>query len=164
MPGSSSPDSSSFISTEALVTLAMIFIGLFVGYLFIIKPQQEQKKEEEIFLKDIKLGSKVVTLGGIHGKISDMNETQVLLVMEDGNSHILVEKRAISTEATQSVYGPAPKKKTKKAKSTVKKKSTAKAKAGKKVTKKTKQHQKKCPTSLLVASCPLSHEATKGVL
>lgn len=79
----------------------MITIALAIGvfYFFMIRPQQKKVKEAEKFRDSLKVGDKVVTLGGLHGTIvSSDNETIVLNV--DNGVRLTFEKSAISAEAT----------------------------------------------------------------
>lgn len=76
-----------------------IMIGLLivVFYLFFIRPQTKKAKQQRKFREELKKGDKVVTIGGIHGKISDINETTVIL--DTGNTKMTIEKSAISMDA-----------------------------------------------------------------
>ena len=51
--------------------LPMILIGL-IFYFLILRPQTQQKKIHEIELSNMKAGDKVITRGGVYGKIIDM--------------------------------------------------------------------------------------------
>lgn len=95
--------------------IGLIAVLLVILYFFILAPQQNQKKEEEKFAKGMKIGDKVVTIGGIHGAIVDMDEHKVLIQMMYNDAQILLEKQAISLEATKNRYKlPAPSAKKKK--------------------------------------------------
>jgi preprotein translocase subunit YajC len=60
-----------------------------------IRPQQKRQKEEKKFRESLTKGQKVVTIGGLHGKIAEVKETTVL--MEVANDvKIEVEKTAIA--------------------------------------------------------------------
>ena len=71
--------------------MLLIFI---VFWLFIIRPKQKQLSKENEFRKNLKKGDKVITAGGIHGKIVGIKESTVLLEIEGGNK-IKVNKTAI---------------------------------------------------------------------
>lgn len=83
---------------------------LFVLWFFMIRPQSKKAKEQAEFSNSIQKGEKVVTTGGIHGKIAraDENDTSVLLEV-DNNVKIRIEKSAISMDLTKAAY-PADKK------------------------------------------------------
>lgn len=71
-----------------------------VFYLFFIRPQQKKQKDTKKFIEAIKKGDQVVTLGGIHGKISSVDESTVTLDVDRGNK-LVVEKSSISLDASK---------------------------------------------------------------
>ena len=76
-------------------------IGLLVVlYFFMIRPQQKKAKEARKFRESLQKGSKVVTIGGIHGKVVEVNDTTVLLEV-DSNVKLRFEKSAIAMDNTQ---------------------------------------------------------------
>ena len=80
----------------------LIFIGgiLLVFYFFMIRPQQKKQKDQKKFIGAIKKGDKVVTLGGIHGKVSAMDDDTITLEVDRG-ARIKMEKSSISFEASK---------------------------------------------------------------
>lgn len=85
------PDVGFFIMMGAL---------LLVMYFFMIRPQSKKAKEQKEFIANMKKGDKVVTIGGIHGKIMKVDEAS-LLVEVDSNTKLRIEKSAVSVESTQ---------------------------------------------------------------
>jgi preprotein translocase subunit YajC len=75
-----------------LIMLVLI-IGVF--YFFMIRPQMKKQKELKKFREGLAQGDKVVTIGGIHGKILEVGDTNILLSCE-GGSKLRVEKSAVS--------------------------------------------------------------------
>ena len=80
---------------------SFLFIILIIAifYMFMIRPQQKKMKEAKAFRESLKKGNKVVTIGGIHGKIESVKDNAVILIVEDGNK-IKIEKSAISSESS----------------------------------------------------------------
>ncbi|MCT4560620.1 MAG: preprotein translocase subunit YajC [Crocinitomicaceae bacterium] len=74
--------------------IVMLVLILVVFYFFMIRPQMKKQKELKKFREEMKPGDKVVTIGGIHGKILEINDTTVLLNSE--GSKIRFDKSAIS--------------------------------------------------------------------
>ena len=66
----------------------------FIFYFFMIRPQTKRQKEERIFRESLGKGDKVHTIGGIHGKIVTMEETTVILQIDD-TTKIRIEKSAL---------------------------------------------------------------------
>ena len=77
----------------------LIFFVLIFGvfWFFMIRPQVKKQKAERKFREQIKKGDKVVTSGGIHGKVSSVSEGTVLLDAGDGIK-LKIEKSALSLD------------------------------------------------------------------
>jgi len=78
-----------------------IVLMMAVLYFLMIRPQQTRVKKEKEFESTLKVGDKVVTKAGIHGRISEMAETTVIIETMAGK--IKMEKAAISLELSQKV-------------------------------------------------------------
>ena len=78
-------------------TILMFGLMFVVFYLFMIRPQMKKTKEEKKFREEMKKGDKVVTIGGIHGKIAEVKETTILLDVGEGQ-RLKLEKAAISKD------------------------------------------------------------------
>lgn len=76
-------------------TLVMFAAIIAIFYFMIIRPQGKRQKERQKMLEAMKKGDKVVTSGGIHGKIIAMEDKTVLLEISD-NVKVKVEKSAVS--------------------------------------------------------------------
>jgi preprotein translocase subunit YajC len=78
----------------------LMMVALFVVfYLFMIRPQQKKQKDAKKFRESLAKGSRVVTIGGLHGKIVDVNDKTVLLDVGD-NVKLRFEKSAIAMDAS----------------------------------------------------------------
>ncbi|MEZ4800174.1 MAG: preprotein translocase subunit YajC [Flavobacteriales bacterium] len=73
--------------------------GMFViMYLFMIRPQMKKMKEAKKFQQGIQVGDKVVTTGGIHGKVVEVGDTDIVMSLDQGRMR--VEKAALSADRT----------------------------------------------------------------
>lgn len=90
--------------------LLMILMIVVVFYFFMIRPQMKKAKMEKEFKTSLNKGDKVVTIGGAHGKIVEVQDTTFLIELAD-NVKVKFEKSAISAEATKQYQQPAPVKK-----------------------------------------------------
>lgn len=83
-------------------TIMIIYIGAIfaVMYFFFIRPQSKKLKEAKKFIDAVAKGDKVVTTGGIHGTVDEINDTTILLRI-DSHVRVKVDKSAISAELTQ---------------------------------------------------------------
>ncbi|NNE47741.1 MAG: preprotein translocase subunit YajC [Rhodothermales bacterium] len=75
--------------------LPLILIFL-VFYFFIIRPQKKKEDERKAMISAVRKGDKVVTIGGVHGSVTQVDETSVL-VQVDTNVKLRVEKSALSS-------------------------------------------------------------------
>ncbi|HJT82586.1 MAG TPA: preprotein translocase subunit YajC [Chthoniobacterales bacterium] len=72
------------------------FIFIFIiMYFLLLRPQMRRQKEQQRLVSALKTGDRVVTSSGIHGLISNVKETTVILKVAD-NVKIEVEKSAIT--------------------------------------------------------------------
>jgi len=79
------------------ITTFLPFILIFVVmYFFMILPQQKRIKKEKEFETGLKVGDKIVTKSGFHGKVVEMSETTA--VIETMSGKLKIEKSAISME------------------------------------------------------------------
>ena len=73
------------------------FLLMFVViYFFMIRPQQKRAKAEKEFESSLKVGDKIITKSGLHGKIAELAETTV--VVETMSGKLKMERSAISME------------------------------------------------------------------
>jgi preprotein translocase subunit YajC len=78
------------------VWMNFFFIALFIGmiYFALIRPQSQAKKKAEETVRAAKTGDKIVTGSGIHGVITNVKESTVILKIAD-NVKIEIEKSSI---------------------------------------------------------------------
>ena len=77
---------------SSLIMFGMLFA---VMYFFMIRPQIKKQKKEREYRSALKKGNKVVTIGGIHGKITDIKEDTFIIDVHGGNT-LKVEKSAVT--------------------------------------------------------------------
>lgn len=68
-------------SLGSLIPLVAV-VGIF--YFFMIRPQMKRQKETKQFREALGKGDKVLTVGGIYGKIVETKDTTVILEVADG--------------------------------------------------------------------------------
>jgi preprotein translocase subunit YajC len=95
----------SFILAQApAAPSAASSIGNFVPFIFIfvimyfvlLRPQMKRQKDQQRLVSALKTGDRVVTNGGIHGLISNVKDTTVIVKVAD-NVKIEIEKTAVTT-------------------------------------------------------------------
>lgn len=78
--------------------LPLILI-LVVFYFFMIRPQMKKQKEVRKFRESLSNGDKVITTGGIYGKIVEVREQVVILEVED-KMRLKVDKAALVRDSS----------------------------------------------------------------
>jgi len=83
---------------------SLIFLGLIivVFYFFFIRPQVKRTKDQKKYREELKKGQKIVTIGGIHGKIIEIGDTTVIIEVE-GQNRLKLEKSAVATDAQDTI-------------------------------------------------------------
>ena len=79
----------------------LIFLVLFVAvmYFFMFLPQIKKQKKQKKFIAELKKGDKVVTTGGIHGKVLELKDLTASIDI-GGGTKMKKNRAAISMEAT----------------------------------------------------------------
>lgn len=72
----------------------MIVALIAIFYFFMIAPQQKKQKKINAFRNSLKKGDKVMTAGGIYGRIREIKDNYVLLEI-DSNVTIKIDKNSI---------------------------------------------------------------------
>lgn len=84
------------------LTQILPFLLMFVViYFFMIRPQQTKLKKEKEFEAALKVGDRIVTKSGIHGKIAELAETTV--VIETMSGKLKMERSSISNEMSEAL-------------------------------------------------------------
>ena len=78
-----------------ILPLLLMFVVL---YFFMIRPQQKRAKNEREFESNLKVGDKIITKSGIHGKIVELADST--LVIETMAGKLKMERSSISMELT----------------------------------------------------------------
>jgi preprotein translocase subunit YajC len=89
---SASPAAAGPNPIASFVPLILIFI---IMYFLLFRPQMRRQKEQQRVVSALKTGDRVVTGSGIHGLISNVKETTVILKVAD-NVKIEIEKSAVA--------------------------------------------------------------------
>ncbi len=81
------------------VFLLVSFIVVF--YLFMVRPQQRRQKEQRDFLDQLQKGVEVITIGGIHGRVHEVQDQLVVLEVDQKGTKITFSKNAVSIDASK---------------------------------------------------------------
>lgn len=81
--------------TSMIFLLAIILIF----YFFMIRPQVKKQKDARKFREELKNGDKVLTIGGIYGKIIEIRDKAVILEVED-KMRLKIDKTALVKDSS----------------------------------------------------------------
>ncbi|OPJ56764.1 preprotein translocase subunit YajC [Alkalithermobacter paradoxus] len=74
--------------------MSVVFVAVF--YFLLIRPQQKREKELKEMRSSLKVGDEIVTIGGLLGKISKIDEEYVTIEVGNDKTKICVEKWGIA--------------------------------------------------------------------
>lgn len=80
----------------------MIGAMIVVFYLFFIRPQMKKTKDQKKFREGLKKGDKIITIGGIHGKIIEDQEKTFTIEVE-GQNRLKVERTAVAMDSSSQI-------------------------------------------------------------
>ncbi|PIE50477.1 MAG: preprotein translocase subunit YajC [Flavobacteriales bacterium] len=84
--------------------MLIMMVAMFAGaYFLMIRPQVKKQKKEKNFQESLKVGQKIVTTSGLHGRIAQVQEDGV--IVETLSGKLKFEKAAISQEFTENRFG-----------------------------------------------------------
>lgn len=83
-----------------ILMLGLMFV---VFYFFLIRPQQKKQKEAQEFSNSMKIGDRIITIGGVHGKIVAINEDNTYTIQVDGPTRLKIEKSAVNADASKAL-------------------------------------------------------------
>ncbi|WP_297043928.1 preprotein translocase subunit YajC [Thermoflavifilum sp.] len=88
---------------QANPSFSLIFMLaiILVMWLFLIRPQAKKAKLQKQFSDSIKVGDKIVTIAGIHGRVNKINDDNTLQIEIAPSTYMTIERSAVSMEYTQ---------------------------------------------------------------
>src|SRR3954469_14392737 len=77
-----------------LIAIVVVF------YFFMIRPQMKKSKEQKKYIESLKKGDKVLTIGGIYGKIAEVREDGTMILEVEDGSKMRISKNAVSNDGS----------------------------------------------------------------
>ena len=84
-----------------LMQLAPLLLMFVIFYFLLIRPQQKTAKKHQEFLKNLKVGDRVVTSGGLYGQITGLTDQAITLEIAD-KVRVKVARNGIAGSAQES--------------------------------------------------------------
>ena len=97
-PAASAGGQQSPFNPTSMVWVICMFV---IFYFLAIRPQSLRQKQQEALIKAVKSGDKVITSSGIHGLVSNVKESTLILKIAD-NVKIELEKSSIGSVVKRS--------------------------------------------------------------
>jgi preprotein translocase subunit YajC len=85
--------------SNPLLTFLPLILVFVVFYFFMIRPQMKKQKEMNNFRTSLQKGDKVITTGGIYGRIAEVKDNWVMLEV-GGDFKLKVDKSALIKDPT----------------------------------------------------------------
>jgi preprotein translocase subunit YajC len=92
------------------LNMILISAAMFVLYFFMLRPNKKKADEAKKLMEEMVKGDKIITLGGIHGKVFKINEDTIEIEIAK-NTVMTIDKNSISSEATAALNKPVEEKK-----------------------------------------------------
>lgn len=77
-----------------LIAIVVVF------YFFMIRPQMKKAKDQKKYIEALKKGDKILTIGGIYGKIVEVRDDATIIMEVEDGTKLKVAKSAVSNDAT----------------------------------------------------------------
>ncbi|HBO26934.1 preprotein translocase subunit YajC [Odoribacter sp. OF09-27XD] len=82
-----------------LMSFLPLILIIVVFWLFMIRPQMKRQKELKKFRESLQKGDKIVTTGGIYGKVAEIQEFAIIMEVE-GGVRLKIDKAAVIKDMT----------------------------------------------------------------
>ena len=82
------------------MSMIIMMVAIFaIMYFFMIRPQMKRQKELKNFRDSLKKGDKIVTTGGIYGKVLEIGDYYIIMEVE-GQNRLKIDKSAVIKDMT----------------------------------------------------------------
>ena len=89
--------------TKPFMQFLPFILLIVVFYFFMIRPQQKRQKELRTYRDSLQKGDKIVTTGGIYGKVHEVKDQNKIVLEISDNIRITVDKAAVVKDMTDAV-------------------------------------------------------------
>ncbi len=88
---------------SAIGNLIPIILIVVVFYFFMIRPQMKKAKQQKKYIESLKIGDKVLTIGGIYGTIFKLNEDGTIVITIEDGGKLKISKNACSLDSSSTL-------------------------------------------------------------
>lgn len=86
---------------ELIAGMLPFIVLMGIMYLLMIRPQQKKAKETQNMLSALQKGDAIVTIGGLHGIVDEVIETNNTVVIDCEGIYLTFERRAVARIVTK---------------------------------------------------------------
>ncbi len=86
-------------TTSTFLMLGFLVLMFAFFYFLIIRPQRKRQHEHQATLATLKVGERVITIGGLYGEIESMRDDSLVLKVESGAA-IRISRQAVAYRQT----------------------------------------------------------------
>ena len=79
-------------ASNGIMSFLLLILIVVIMYFFMIRPQVKKQKAEAKYRSEIKKGDKVLTIGGIHAKVLEVQEATLVVQADGGSSKFKINK------------------------------------------------------------------------
>ena len=87
------PGCEAFFAQYGMMVMLVVVFGLM--YLFMIRPQNKKRKEEQQMRNNVRVGDEIVTIGGMCGRIVSVREDTLVIETSADRSKMTIKKWAL---------------------------------------------------------------------
>jgi len=80
-----------------LIAIVVVF------YFFMIRPQMKKAKDQKKYIEALKKGDKILTIGGIYGKLTEVREDGSMIMEVEDGTKMRISKNAVSMDASNTL-------------------------------------------------------------
>ncbi|OEH91487.1 preprotein translocase subunit YajC [Bacillus solimangrovi] len=84
---------------QSIVSILPLIVMIAIFYFLIIRPQQKKQKAVQQMQSDLQKGDRIVTIGGLHGKVDSLDEDTIVILCGDG-SRLTYDRNAVREVVT----------------------------------------------------------------
>ncbi|MBS4065717.1 MAG: preprotein translocase subunit YajC [Chitinophagaceae bacterium] len=85
---------------SGMSTMIMMGAIAIVFYFFMMRPQIKKAKEQKKYIEALKKGDKILTIGGIYGKIVEVRDDATIIMEVEDGTKMKISKNAVSNDST----------------------------------------------------------------
>lgn len=86
-----------------IMSFLPLILIVVVFYFFMIRPQMKKAKEQKKYIESLKKGDKILTIGGIYGKVAEVREDGTLIMEVEDGTRMKISKNAVSNDGSSTL-------------------------------------------------------------